>query len=157
MSQKESVEKIKNDDSDVIEYGEFQSPKLTRKPTMFMPSAPPKTAFKRKIRLDEIDDDSFKKLQEEVDGVWEKHGIIIDDSEYENDDDLFDDDIKTPLSDIDEEVKIHNSDTEHDGEIIEVGKKNKIHLVLDIVSHIIIQNAVVKNSKNILKIKVKLH
>ena len=40
------IEKIKNDDSDVIEYGEFQSPKLTRKPTMTMPSAPLKSAFK---------------------------------------------------------------------------------------------------------------
>ena len=96
MSQKESVEKIKNDDSDVIEYGEFQSPKLTRKPTMIMPSAPLKSAFKRRL-------------------------IPLS----ESDDDLFDDDIKTPLSDIDEEVKIHNDDTEHDGEIIEVGKNKR--------------------------------
>ena len=58
-----------------------------------MPSAPLKSAFKRRL-------------------------IPLS----ESDDDLFDDNIKTPLSDIDEEVKIHNDDTEHDGEIIEVGE-----------------------------------
>ena len=61
-----------------------------------MPSAPLKSAFKRRL-------------------------IPLSGS----DDDLFDDDIKTPLSDIDEEVKIHNGDTEHDGEIIEVGKNKR--------------------------------
>ena len=83
------MKKIKNEDStDIEEFGEFQSPKIKRIPTKYVNPTPMKSPFKRKIRLDEIDDDEWKKLQEEVDGVWEKHGIIIDDS----DDDLFDDD-----------------------------------------------------------------
>jgi len=85
MSKQNSEKRIQEDSTDIEEFGEFQSPKIKRIPTKYVNPAPIKSPFKRKIRLDEIDDDSFKKLQEEVDGVWEKHGIIVDDSDNDID------------------------------------------------------------------------
>ena len=77
MSQQNSEKRIEEDSTD-IEFGEFQSPKVKRIPTKYVNPTPSKSPFKRKIALDDIDEDLPQSIKKEVNTVSKIYDIDSD-------------------------------------------------------------------------------
>ena len=77
MSQQNSEKRIEEDSTD-IEFGEFQSPKIKRIPTKYVNPTPIKSPFKRKIALDDIDEDLPQSIKKEVNSVSKIYDIDSD-------------------------------------------------------------------------------
>ena len=86
MSQQNSEKRIEEDSTD-IEFGEFQSPKIKRIPTKYVNPTPIKSPFKRKIALDDIDEDLPQSIKKEINTVSKIYDVG-DDSDDDIDDDI---------------------------------------------------------------------
>ena len=66
MSQQNSEKRIQEDSTDIEEFGEFQSPKIKRIPTKYVNPTPIKSPFKRRIALDDIDEDLPQSIKKKL-------------------------------------------------------------------------------------------